>query len=200
MSLDTGEHSADSQPGEVEVRRSRRRRRTVSAYREGGRTIVLIPARFTKAEEAEWVGAMLTKLARGDRRRRPSDGQLARRAADLSGRYLGGLAKPQSVRWVSNQNSRWGSCTPADATIRISDRLKGMPGYVLDYVLLHELAHLLQPGHDQTFWRLLQGYPRLERARGYLEGVADAAGLENGWGASANDGAGMSLADDVVVP
>ncbi len=162
---------------EVEVRRSRRRRRTVSAYREGGRTIVLIPARFTKAEERRWVDAMLGKLADGDRRRRPSDDGLAARAADLSARHLGGLARPVSVRWVANQRSRWGSCTPADGTIRISDRLKGMPGFVLDYVILHELAHLLQPGHDRAFWRLLEGYPRVERARGYLEGVAAAAGL-----------------------
>lgn len=163
---------------DIEVRRSRRRRRTVSAYREDGRTIVLIPARFTKAEERQWVATMVERLERGDRRRRPSDAQLRSRAAELSGRYLGGLARPTSIRWVSNQQSRWGSCTPSDGTIRISDRVKGMPGYVLDYVVLHELAHLLAPGHGPDFWRLLAGYPRLERARGYLEGVAAAAGLE----------------------
>jgi hypothetical protein len=163
---------------DIEVRRSRRRRRTVSAYRENGRTIVLIPARFTKAEEREWVSTMLQRLERGDRRRRPSDGQLAARAADLSARYLDGLARPSSIRWVTNQNSRWGSCTPADGTIRISARVKGMPGYVLDYVILHELAHLLAPGHGPQFWSLLKAYPRTERARGYLEGVAAAAGLD----------------------
>lgn len=161
----------------VEVRRSGRRRRTVSAYREGGRTIVLIPARFTKAEERHWVDTMLGRLAAGDRRRRPGDTQLSDRARALSERYLEGRARPVSVRWVTNQLSRWGSCTPADGTIRISDRLKGMPTYVLDYVLLHELAHLLRPAHDREFWRLLSTYPRVERARGYLEGVAAAAGL-----------------------
>ncbi|GAA1886496.1 YgjP-like metallopeptidase domain-containing protein [Lapillicoccus jejuensis] len=169
---DHGAHEA------VEVRRSRRRRRTVSAYREGGRTVVLIPAGFSPAQERQWVDAMLVRLADGDRRRRPSDTQLAARAADLSTRYLGGLARPTSVRWVANQTTRWGSCTPADGTIRISDRVKGMPGYVLDYVLLHELAHLLHPGHDRAFWRLIEGYPRLERARGYLEGVSATAGLD----------------------
>jgi predicted metal-dependent hydrolase len=163
---------------DIEVRRSRRRRRTVSAYRENGRTVVLIPARFTKAEEREWVSTMLQRLERGDRRRRPSDGQLAARAAELSARYLDGLARPSSIRWVTNQNSRWGSCTPADGTIRISARVKGMPGYVLDYVILHELAHLLAPGHGPQFWSLLKAYPRTERARGYLEGVAAAAGLD----------------------
>ena len=162
---------------EIEVRRSRRRRRTVSAYREGGRTIVLIPSRFSAAEERTWVEAMMRKLAAGDKRRRPSDQQLLERAADLSRRYLGGLAKPLSIAWVTNQSSRWGSCTPADGTIRISVRVKGMPPWVLDYVILHELTHLLQPGHGREFWSLLESYPRTERARGYLEGVAATAGL-----------------------
>lgn len=163
---------------EIEVRRSRRRRRTVSAYREGGRTIVLIPARFSADEERTWVDAMMRKLAAGDKRRRPSDQQLLERATDLSGRYLGGLAKPLSIAWVTNQRSRWGSCTPSEGTIRISSRVKGMPAWVLDYVILHELTHLLAPGHGREFWSLLESYPRTERARGYLEGVAATAGLQ----------------------
>lgn len=121
--------------------------------------------------------AMMRKLAAGDRRRRPSDEQLLERAADLSQRYLGGRAKPLSIAWVTNQNSRWGSCTPAEQTIRISARVKGMPAWVLDYVILHELTHLLQPGHGPEFWQLLDAYPKTERARGYLEGVAATAGL-----------------------
>jgi len=149
----------------------------VSAYREGGRTIVLIPARFSVDEEHAWVDAMIRRLAAGDKRRRPSDEQLLGRSADLSRRFLGGLAKPVSIAWATNQNSRWGSCTPADGTIRISARVKGMPSWVLDYVILHELTHLLQPGHGRDFWSLLGSYPRTERARGYLEGVAAAAGL-----------------------
>jgi len=163
---------------EIEVRRSRRRRRTVSAYREGGRTIVLIPARFSVDEERTWVDLMMRQLAAGDKRRRPSDQQLLERAADLSRRYLGGRAEPLSIAWVANQNSRWGSCTPAEGRIRISARVKGMPAWVLDYVILHELTHLLQPGHDREFWSLLESYPRTERARGYLEGVAATAGLQ----------------------
>lgn len=162
---------------EIEVRRSGRRRRTVSAYREGGRTIVLIPARFSPEEERHWVDAMIARLAAGEKRRRPSDEQLATRAVDLSRRYLGGLAKPASVTWVTNQSSRWGSCTPLDRTIRISSRVKGMPSWVLDYVILHELTHLLQPGHGAEFWSLMSSYPRTQRARGYLEGVAVTVGL-----------------------
>jgi predicted metal-dependent hydrolase len=161
----------------VEVRRSARRRRTVSAYREGDRTVVLIPARMSEAEERRWVRVMLEKLAAQESRRSLDDSDLAQRAARLSGQYLDGRARPATVRWVTNQNSRWGSCTPAEGSIRLSHRLQGMPEYVVDYVLLHELAHLLVPGHGPDFWRLLETYPRTERARGYLEGVVAAERL-----------------------
>ena len=152
----------------------------MTAYREGGRTIVLIPARFTSTQEREWVARMLERLSAQERRRRPSDEDLLVRAANLSERYLGGLARPVSVSWVSNQNSRWGSCTPADGTIRLSSRLQGMPGWVIDYVLLHELAHLVQPGHGPRFWSLMESFPRTERARGFLEGFAAARDLPIG--------------------
>ncbi|HET9021173.1 MAG TPA: M48 family metallopeptidase [Ornithinibacter sp.] len=161
---------------DVEVRRSRRRRQTVSAYRDGARTVVLIPASFTAAEEATWVERMLARLAAGERRREASDDALTSRAVQLSRRYLGGHARPTSVRWVSTMGRRWGSCTPGEGTIRVSDRLRDVPDHVLDYVLLHELAHLLVPGHGPAFWRLLASYPRLERARGFLDGLAHAEG------------------------
>ncbi|MFE2978939.1 M48 family metallopeptidase [Streptomyces sp. NPDC059258] len=158
----------------VEVRRSTRRRKSVSAYREGDRTIVLIPARMSQAEERRWVGVMLDKLAAQESKRHLGDTELTERAARLSAQYFDGRARPASVRWVTNQNTRWGSCTPAEGSIRLSHRLQGMPEYVVDYVLLHELAHLLVPGHGPGFWRLLEAYPRTERARGYLEGVVAA--------------------------
>ncbi|MEV6808838.1 M48 family metallopeptidase [Streptomyces sp. NPDC051132] len=161
----------------IEVRRSPRRRRTVSAYREGDRTVVLIPARMSKAEEQRWVTVMLDKLAAQESKRVLGDTALAERAERLSAQYFDGRARPASVRWVTNQNTRWGSCTPAEGSIRLSHRLQGMPEYVVDYVLCHELAHLLVPGHGPGFWRLLEAYPRTERARGYLEGVAAAARL-----------------------
>jgi predicted metal-dependent hydrolase len=166
----------------VEVRRSTRRRRTVSAYRDGDTTVVLIPARFSKAEERRWVAEMVARLQARDARRergpRRSDEALLTRARQLSGTVLDGAAKPTSVRWVSNMASRWGSCTPTDGTIRVSSRLRDMPSWVLDYVLVHELAHLLVPGHGTDFWDLVGRFPRTERARGYLEGVAAAAHLD----------------------
>jgi predicted metal-dependent hydrolase len=158
----------------VEVRRSPRRRRTVTAYREMGRTVVLIPAAFSPAEERRWVAQMVAKLQTREERRRRSlggDDALMVRARELSEAHLDGAAEPASVRWVDNQNRRWGSCTPSEGTIRLSSRLRGMPEFVVDYVLVHELVHLLEPGHDERFWALVARYPRAERARGFLEGV-----------------------------
>jgi predicted metal-dependent hydrolase len=164
----------------VEVRRSQRRRRTVSAYREGERVVVLIPDRFSRAEETEWVARMLERLAAREERIRRTDSELLMRARRLITRYLpdhAGDIVPASVRWVTNQNGRWGSCTPDDATIRISHRIQEMPDWVIDYVLLHELAHLVVPSHNTQFWDLVNRYPKAERARGYLEGISAATGL-----------------------
>jgi predicted metal-dependent hydrolase len=161
----------------VEVVRSARRRRTISAHRVGDRVVVHVPARMSRAEEAQWVERMTRRVLAGERKSHRSDAELLERATLLSTRHLDSRAVPASVRWVDNQVSCWGSCTPADRSIRLSRRLVGMPDYVIDYVLLHELAHLLVPGHGREFWELLEGYPRLERARGYLEGVAAAVAL-----------------------
>lgn len=165
----------------VEVRRSQRRRRTVSAYRDGERVVVLIPAQFSRAEEREWVDRMLERLSAREQRGCRSDKELEARAARLIGAYLpehAALVQPASVRWVTNQYGRWGSCTPADRTIRLSHRVREMPPWVVDYVIIHELAHLVIASHNGDFWALVARYPKAERARGYLEGVSAAAGLD----------------------
>ncbi|WP_420114914.1 M48 family metallopeptidase [Pseudactinotalea sp.] len=156
----------------VEVRRSARRKRTVSAFRENGRLIVAIPARFTRAEEEHWVAEMSKRVTAKQQGRRPSDADLAARADRLAAAYLPPAVRPSSVAWVTNQGRRWGSCTPAHRTIRISHRLRDMPDWVLDYVLMHELAHLVVSGHGHDFWDIVNQYPQTERARGFLHGVS----------------------------
>jgi predicted metal-dependent hydrolase len=166
---------------QVEVRRSKRRRQTVSAYRDGEKIVVLLPARMSRAEEKRWVADMLSRLQRSETRRRSparnSDEALIRRCGELSARYLDGRAEPRSIRWVAPMRTRWASCTPSEGTIRVSRRLRDVPGWVLDYVLVHELAHLLVPGHGAEFWKWVHRYPKTERAIGYLEGVSAAAQL-----------------------
>lgn len=169
-------------PQPIEVRRSARRRRTVSAYREGDKIIILMPARTSKAEEQRLITEMVDRVTRREAKvattgPRAGDEQLLSRARQLSRAYLDGRAQPVSVRWVRNMHHRWGSCTITDRTIRLSHRLQSMPSWVIDYVLMHELSHLLEPGHDRAFWAWAERYPRTERARGFLEGVAVAAQL-----------------------
>lgn len=167
----------------IEVRRSARRKRTVTAYREQDTIVVLIPQRMTKRDERLFVEDMVAKvLAREASARAPQgDDELQLRAAELSEQYLrpqlvevcprlAEMPEPTAVRWVSNQNQRWGSCTPSTGVIRLSHRLRAMPSWVSDYVLVHELAHLVESTHSATFWRLVSAYPEAERAKGFLEG------------------------------
>src|SRR6201995_4256679 len=168
-------------PAVVEVRRSDRRRRMVSARREGDTVVVFIPGWMSDSEEHRWVDEMVRRLERSEARRRSpartGDDALRRRSLELSRRFLEGRAQPTTVRWVPAMRARWASCTPVDGTIRISERLRDVPGWVVDYVLVHELAHLLEPGHDEAFWAWVHRYPRAERAMGYLEGLSAPAGL-----------------------
>jgi predicted metal-dependent hydrolase len=146
-----------------EVIRSPKRRKTVQARLVGGVVQVFIPARMTKAEEDKWVAEM---VGRFQRKEAVAPIDLAARAEVLATRY--GLRQPASIRWVDNQEWRWGSCTPADRTIRLSTRLGGFPPWVVDYVIVHELAHLSVGGHGREFWALVNRYPKTERARGFL--------------------------------
>jgi predicted metal-dependent hydrolase len=146
-----------------EVVRSPKRRKTVQARLVDGVVRVSIPARMTKAEEEKWVAEM---VARFERKRSTEPIDLAARAEVLAARYA--LPQPASIRWVDNQEWRWGSCTPADRTIRLSTRLGGYPDWVVDYVIVHELAHLVVAGHGRDFWSLVERYPKTERARGFL--------------------------------
>ncbi|HVF32241.1 MAG TPA: M48 family metallopeptidase [Acidimicrobiales bacterium] len=164
MIRDLGVGSAGDQPmADVVVVRSPKRRKTVQARLVGGVVHVSIPARMSRAEEERWVAEMVGRFQR-KRATEPID--LAARAEVLAARY--GLPQPTSIRWVDNQEWRWGSCTPADRSIRLSTRLGGFPPWVVDYVIVHELAHLVVGGHGRDFWALVERYPRCERARGFL--------------------------------
>jgi predicted metal-dependent hydrolase len=158
----------------VLVRRSARRTRTVAIAREGGDLVVSVPSRMSRAEERRWVTEMIEKLRASEARRSGQgrgDEDLARDAQRLSRAYFEGRARPTEVVWSTRQNKRWGSCTPSTGRIRLSARLRPMPRYVIDYVLVHELAHLFVPGHGPDFEALVGRYPLAEKARGFLEGV-----------------------------
>ena len=148
---------------EVSVLRSAKRRKTVSARMVHGVLEVRLPGWMGVAEGERYVEEMRRKFEqRVDADRVDIDA----RARAIARRY--DLPQPTSVRWVDNQTSRWGSCTPVDGTIRISSQLAGWPRWVLDFVLVHELAHLAEAGHGTDFHELVARYPKAERATGFL--------------------------------
>lgn len=155
--------TAWGEPLEVEIVRSPRRRKTVQAFLEAGRVRVLVPASMSPDEERRYVDELVERLSR---RRRAEGIDLVARCRRLADRYS--LPRPRSVRWSDNQRKRWGSCTMASGEIRVSTRLLGAPSWVLDYVLIHELAHLVVPDHSSDFHAIVDRYPRAERARGFL--------------------------------
>lgn len=172
----------------VLVRRSARRTRTVSITRRDGDLVVAIPATFSRREEREWVQRMIERLQRQEARRGPirrGDDQLEAWARELSETFLDGRARPTSVRWSTRQLRRWGSCTPSSGQIRLSTQMQQMPAWVIRGVLLHELVHLLEPGHGPRFRALLERSPEAVRAEAFLEGVSwardmppEAAGID----------------------
>jgi hypothetical protein len=96
--------------GRIEVRRSPRRKKTISAEVVGDALVISIPERMSRAEEHEWVNRMALRM--GERRRRDrlnTDGALSARAAHLADRYLDGI-RPREISWVTTQKSRWGWC------------------------------------------------------------------------------------------
>ncbi|MEX0848495.1 MAG: M48 family metallopeptidase [Ilumatobacteraceae bacterium] len=150
-------------PFRIEVTRSNKRKRSVGAQLVGDTLRLAIPAWMSHAEEEHWVGEMSRRF---ERKQSTNRIDLVQRAASLARRHQ--LRRPAEIRWSDDMTTRWGSCTPSTSTIRISTRIAAFPDWVVDYVIVHELAHLGVAGHGPDFWALVQRYPRAERAIGYL--------------------------------
>ncbi len=168
--LDNDAAAASAVPS-VEVRRSARRRKTASGHWEGNVIVITAPERWSRATTTAVADRLVTRLLRTRPGAGASDADLEARASSLSDRYLGGV-RPASIRWTDNQTTLWGSCTVSSRTIRISTRLRPVPGWVLDSVILHELAHLVHDDHSQRFRRLVEQLPRAAEADTFLRGYS----------------------------
>ncbi|MDJ0962241.1 MAG: M48 family metallopeptidase [Acidimicrobiia bacterium] len=155
----------------IEVVRSTRRRKTVQAQLVDGVLRIAIPDHLTEEEEAHWVERMRVRF---EPEADPGTIDLEGRAGKLATRF--GLPRPSSITWSNRQRTIWGSCTIDTGAVRISARVAAFPGWVLDYVIVHELAHLVEADHGPAFWEIVNRYPMAERARGYLIAKGDAAG------------------------
>jgi predicted metal-dependent hydrolase len=163
---------------QVEVKRSKRAKRNVTAYRDNDKTVVTVPTRMAKRDIDAYVAELVKRLDEKDERT-SSQESLELRARTLSRKYLGQdlfetHKVPVKIRWVTNQNSRWGSCTPDEGTIRLSHRLQRMPSYVIDSVIFHELVHLKIADHSPAFYELMNKFPHHEKAKAYLDGYSHA--------------------------
>lgn len=153
---------------EVQVVRSPRRTATVEARLVDGVLIVRIPARMSVAEEQKWVRSMTERFAR---RHAANQIDLMARAKQLARQYQ--FPVPHSIRWADDIGMRWGSCTTPPGDIRIATAVARFPAWVRDYVIVHELAHLVEPNHSERFWRLVRRFEKTERAEGYLIAKSD---------------------------
>ena len=151
----------------VRIVATSRRKRTVSASLRDGVLEVRVPHWMDKKEREIWADRLRLKVERQLQRRRPGDAELEERARSLNRRLFGGRLSWTSISFA-RQARRWGSCTSASGLIRLSTRAKTLPTWVLDYLLVHEMAHLEVPDHSPDFWALVGAYPLTERARGYL--------------------------------
>ncbi len=166
-------------PWKVHLIRSPRRTQTYSARLVGDVLEVRVPAGLGLDRERQIIDQLVAKLrARVARSQRLGDADLMKRAQGLNLRYFDGKLRINSVRFVTNQHSRFGSCTSGTADIRLSDRLIRMPLWVQDYVLVHELAHLAEPNHSPRFWEMVHRYKLAERAIGYLMASGMNEGIE----------------------
>ena len=161
-----------AEPFQIEVVRSKKRRRTVSAQMHGDVLRVSIPSWMSKTEEATNVAEMVRRFKR---KIATQEVDLTDRARILAKRYS--LRTPDSIEWAENLTSVWGLCTPSTKTIRMSTRLVGFPSWVLDYVIVHELALLHVSGHGPDFCEITRRYEKTERAIGYL--IAKAGDTED---------------------
>jgi predicted metal-dependent hydrolase len=129
-----------------------------------------------QAERQQWAETMWRRLERRMVRSRPSDQRLMERARTHNDRHFGGKLTWTSIGFAEMAHT-WGSCTFTAGAIRIAKRAAPLPDWVLDYLLVHELAHLVHSDHGPAFHELENRYPLTERARGYLMAL-DAAAVD----------------------
>jgi len=168
----------------VLVRRDRRLVKSARWTRDlSGEIILRVPFHTTPSDMRRLLGQVESRLNKQQQRRtQRTDAELQARAEAINRKYFGGEISWNAIRWVSNMELRLGSCTTngsTDGHIRISDRIRGWPDWVIDYVIAHELTHRKYPHHGPEFWAYLKAaYPLTERARGFIQGVGFAKGEE----------------------
>lgn len=167
----------------VLVRKDKRLSKTSRwLWQTDGTILLRVPPKLAKFEVHRLVDALAGQLQkRSQLAERRTDEELQHRAQEINRKYFSSKIEWRSIRWVGNMEHRLGSCTNGGSTdghIRISDKIKNWPDWVVDYVIAHEMVHRLHANHNAEFWETLtKGYPCAERARGFIQGVGFSEGL-----------------------
>ncbi|MBN1310474.1 MAG: M48 family metallopeptidase [Anaerolineae bacterium] len=178
---DSKQHTISDPEGKPILVHIRRDRRLKKSYRwvrdENGDILMRIPYRVPNRQISQLLEEVTKQLKNQHKRReRRTDKELQRRATHVNRRYFNGELSWSSIRWATNMRTRLGSCTNGgntDGDIRISDRIRGWPQWVIDYIIAHELAHRRYANHGPEFWAYLRSaYPQTERALGFIQGVS----------------------------
>ncbi|MBM3690510.1 MAG: DUF45 domain-containing protein [Actinobacteria bacterium] len=159
----------------IEIRRSKKRTRSVAAWRESGRLIISVPARMSRKEIDTHIIELTSRIISAEQVM--GDSELIDLSELLINQFLQpefDQLRPVSVTWSARQRELHGSCTSVDRTIRISKRIATAPPYVIEVVLLHELAHLLHHDHNNNFYQLVKRHPLYEQAEAFLAGMSHA--------------------------
>ncbi len=151
---------------DVIIKRSKRRKKTIHAKLVDGKIIVMAPASISETLLQKHVCDLKSKLEKKNEIR--CDIDLRNRARHLNQKYFHGDLMWKSIKYTSRQKRRRGSCNYVAKRILISHRLAYLPQWVEDYVIVHELAHLIEPNHGSRFKELVKIYPLAERAIGFL--------------------------------
>lgn len=154
---------------EVKIIRSSRRRRTVSARLVKDLLLVNAPAILSEERLDKIVADFKLKFEKKILKTELDKQQnLVDIAAKVNEKYFGNRLKVNSIEYVTTQNSKFGCCNYRSGRICISHKIGLMPEWVRDYVVFHEMAHLIEPNHSKKFWEIVARYKLAERARGYL--------------------------------
>lgn len=154
---------------EIEIIRSSRRLRTVSARIVENTLIVSAPDTLSHERLNKIIVDFKLKFERKKLKEELDKKEnLAAIASAINRKYFGNRLKINSIQYVTNQTSKFGCCNYRSADIRISHRVGMMPDWVRDYVVIHEMAHLIEPNHSKSFWDIVSCYGLAERARGFL--------------------------------
>lgn len=158
----------------IKILRSKKRRRTVSARLLKDILIIRAPENIPESRLQKVVTELKARIERKQLKEELNkDENLVQRAKKINLQYFENKLKINSIEYVADQNSKFGCCNYRTGCIRISHRISAMPQWVRDYVIIHELAHLVVPDHSRTFWDVVNRYKLAERARGYLIAVGN---------------------------